>query len=71
MLFISSTFLMNTNAGTLSRVYNLFCWVATLILIYSGIICYNILNITLLDTGIVIFDGLHQSSSTIIVLGYS
>jgi hypothetical protein len=40
-------------------------------LIYSGIICYNILNITLLDTGIVIFDGLHQSSSTIIVLGYS
>jgi hypothetical protein len=50
MLFVSSTLLLLVNAVTLRRVIKLFGWVAVLILLYSGIICYNTLNIISLDT---------------------
>jgi len=62
MLFVSSTLLLLVNAGTLSRVKILFCRVAFLILLYSGIIYYDNLNIILLDTGIGIYGGLFHST---------
>jgi len=67
MLFVSSTFLLLVNAVTLRRERSiLFKWVAILILLYSGIICYYSLNIISLDTGIGIYGGLFHSTSTII-----
>jgi hypothetical protein len=48
----------------------LFIEVAVLILLYSGIICCNNLNITLLDTIIGIYAGLFHLSSKIIVSFY-
>jgi hypothetical protein len=51
MLFVSSTLLLLVNAVTLRRErLILFNRVAILILLYSGIICYNTLNIISLDT---------------------
>jgi NADH-ubiquinone oxidoreductase chain 2 len=64
MLFISSTLLLLVNAVTLRRERSiLFNRVAVLILLYSGIICYDSLNITSLDTGIGIYGGLFHSTS--------
>jgi len=62
MLFVSSTLLLLVNAVTLRRVKLLFNRVAILILLYSGIICYDSLNIISLDTGISIYGGLFHSS---------
>ena len=44
--------------------WNYFIRVAILILLYSGIICYDNLNIISLDTGIGIYGGLFHSSIT-------
>nr|YP_010033058.1 NADH dehydrogenase subunit 2 [Tuber calosporum]QOW39563.1 NADH dehydrogenase subunit 2 [Tuber calosporum] len=64
MLFVSSTLLLLVNAVTLRRERSiLFNRVAVLILLYSGIICYDSLNITSLDTGIGIYGGLFHSTS--------
>jgi len=64
MLFVSSTLLLLVNAVTLRRDRSiLFNRVAILILLYSGIICYDSLNITSLDTGIGIYGGLFHSTS--------
>jgi len=64
MLFVSSTLLLLVNAVTLRRERSiLFNRVAILILLYSGIICYDSLNIISLDTGIGIYGGLFHSTS--------
>jgi hypothetical protein len=70
MLFVSSHFLSLVNAGhgqlrRPSLVIKLFFRLALFILIYSVIIYYNSLYIISLDTGIVIYAGLYQSSSII------
>ena len=65
MLFVSSTLLLLVNAVTFRRVISiLFNRVAILILLYSGIIYYDSLNIILLDTGIGIYGGLFHSTLT-------
>ena len=64
MLFVSSTLLLLVNAVTCRRVRNLFNRVAILILLYSGIICYDSLNIISLDTGIGIYGGLFHLFKT-------
>jgi len=65
MLFVSSTLLLLVNAATLRRERSiLFNRVAILILLYSGIIYYDSLNIILLDTGIGIYGGLFHSTFT-------
>ena len=64
MLLISSIILFLVNAVTWRPVIKFFFRVTLLILLYSGIICYNSLNVISLDTGIGIYAGLHQSSST-------
>ena len=65
MLYVSSTLLFLVNAVTCRRVKSiLFNRVAILILLYSGIIYYDSLNIILLDTGIGIYGGLFHSTFT-------
>jgi hypothetical protein len=65
MLFVISTLLLLVNAVTLSRVRSiLFNRVAILILLYSGIICYDSLNTISLDTVIGIYGDLFHSSKT-------
>ena len=63
MLYVSSTLLLLVNAITCRRVRNLLNRVAIFILLYSGIICYDSLNIISLDTGIGIYGGLFHSTS--------
>jgi len=64
MLYVSSTLLLLVNAATLRRVKSILLnRVAILILLYSGIIYYDNLNIILLDTGIGIYGGLFHSTS--------
>ena len=63
MLYVSSTLLLLVNAVTCRRVKSiLFNRVAILILLYSGIICYDSLNIISLDTVIGIYGGLFHST---------
>jgi len=63
MLYVSSTLLWLVNAVTLRReILILFNRVAILILLYSGIICYDSWNIISLDTAIGIYGGLFHSS---------
>jgi len=63
MLYVISTLLLLVNAVTFRRVKFLFNRVAILILLYSGIICYDSLNIISLDTVIGIYGGLFHSTS--------
>ena len=63
MLYVISTLLLLVNAVTLRRERSiLFNRVAILILLYSGIICYDSLNIISLDTVIGIYGGLFHST---------
>ena len=63
MLYVISTLLLLVNAVTCRRVKSiLFNRVAILILLYSGIICYDSLNIISLDTVIGIHGGLFHNT---------
>ena len=63
MLYVISTLLLLVNAVTCRRVKSiLFNRVAILILLYSGIICYDNLNIISLDTVIGIHGGLFHNT---------
>jgi len=64
MLLISNLFLLLVNAVTLRREFSiLFNRVAIFILLYSGIIGYDSLSVTYLDTGIGISNGLFHSTA--------
>jgi NADH-ubiquinone oxidoreductase chain 2 len=64
MLLISNLFLLLVNAVTLRREFSiLFNRVAIFILLYSGIIGYDSLYVTYLDTGIGIYNGLFHSTA--------
>ena len=64
MLLISNLFLLLVNAVTLRREFSiLFNRVAIFILLYSGIIGYESLYVTYLDTGIGIYHGLFHSTA--------
>ena len=52
------------NAVTLRRELTIFNRVAIFILLYSGIMCYDSLFVTYLDTGIGVFNGLFHSTAT-------
>ena len=65
MLLLSNLFLLLVNAVTFRRELTIiFNRVAIFILLYSGIMCYDSLFVTYLDTGIGVFNGLFHSTAT-------